>query len=177
MPTPLSKAALITMLVKAAFQETAAEISEPGALLARMGERLGRTLPADRMYVAALAVRLDLEGAPLRLANAGLPHPFVLRADQQRLDEVRLDGVPLGLAAKAIGEPFGACALDLGPRDVLLLASDGIGSVVGSRGDYFEDRGLRRALARLVGRSGDAVVDGLAMEARHFGHGKPLPDD
>ena len=70
-----------------------------------------------------------------------------------------------------------ASRLSLLPGDVLLIASDGIGSVEGHRGDYFEDRRLRRTLTSLVGCGGDDVVERLAAEAVTFGHGRRPPDD
>lgn len=72
------EAALIAMLVKAAFQEAAAINSDPGMVLGDMRRRLRRTVPAGRSFVAAAIIRLDPDGAGLQLVNAGLPHPFVL---------------------------------------------------------------------------------------------------
>ena len=171
------EAALITMLVKAAFQEAAASTSDPGELLAEMRAHLHRTVPPDRTFVATMIVRLDLHDSSLQLANAGLPHPFVLRGGARRLDEVSLDGRPLGLCDALGHDGYPATGLTLTPGDVLLIASDGIGSVKGARGDHFEDHRLRQALVNLIGRGGRDVIDGLGTEVVDFSHGRRLPDD
>lgn len=170
------EAALITMLVKAAFQETAASTGEPGELLTQMNARLHRTIP-EPMFVAAAVARLELKGCGMQLANAGLPHPFVLRASERRVEEVRLDGVPLGLLDGRSQSAYGVGRLRLAPGDVLLLASDGIGSVESAHGQCFEDRRLRQVLEGLTGQGGRTVIDRLVAEAVAFGHGRPLPDD
>jgi phosphoserine phosphatase RsbU/P len=170
------EAALIAMVVKAAFQETAEDTGEPGELLARMSARLRRISP-ESMFVAAAAVRLEPNGSDLQIASAGLPHPFVLRGSARRVDEIPLDGRPLGLLDGDGRGQHGACRLSLAPGDVLLIASDGIGSVQSARGEWFEDGRLRQVLAGLTGQGGRSVIDHVVAEAVAFGQGGPLPDD
>lgn len=169
------EAALITMLVKAAFQETASKTGAPGEILAEMNTRLRRTIPESRLVAAAIAA-LDLQGCAIQVANAGLPHPFLLQASARQVEEVRVDGVPLNFPNGWIADGYDVAQLRLARGDVLLLASDGIGSVVSTRGHYFEDR-LRSVLKTLTGQDGKAVVDCLAAKAIAFGHGRRLPDD
>jgi serine phosphatase RsbU (regulator of sigma subunit) len=171
------EAALITMLVKAAFQEAVAGASDPGQLLVGMRARLRRMVPPDRTFVATMIVRLDLQGSSLEIANAGMPHPFVLRGAARGLDEVVLDGVPLGLLDDLGHDGYPASPLTLAPGDVLLITSDGLGSVEGPAGDYFEDHRLRQELATLTGRGGREVINHLAADAKRFSHGRRLPDD
>ncbi len=169
-------AALITMLVKAAFQETASETADPGALLAGMNARLQRTIP-ERTFVAAAVAKLDRQGGGIELANAGLPHPLVVRAVGRLVEDVPVDGLPLALAVGPAGNAYDACRLRLEPRDVLLMASDGIGSITKTTGQCFEDHCLRQALEGLAGRDGRDVIDRLIAEALKFSRGAALPDD
>jgi serine phosphatase RsbU (regulator of sigma subunit) len=171
-----AEAALITMLVKAAFQETAANTGEPGRLLMQMDARLHRVIP-EHTFAAAAVATLALEGSDMQLANAGLPHPFVLHASERRVDEVLLDGRPLGLLDGRERNPYGVRRLSLAPGDVLLIASDGIGSIQSRCGRCFEDCRLRQVLAELTGQEGRNVIDRLAAQAVDFGRGRPLPDD
>jgi len=168
------EAALITMLVKAAFQETAETTGEPGELLRRMNARLGLMLP-PRVFVAAAVARLELEGPDIRLANAGLPHPFLLHASERRVEELRLDGRPLGLLDGQGVYPVRGVSLE--PGDVLLVSSDGIGCIESACGQCFEDCRLRQVLAEVAGDEGRNVIDRLAAQAVDFGRGRPLPDD
>jgi sigma-B regulation protein RsbU (phosphoserine phosphatase) len=170
------EAALITMLVKAAFQGTAETTGEPGELLLRMNARLRRMLP-PHIFVAAAVARLDLESPVIRLANAGLPHPFLLHASARSVEELPLEGRPLGLI-EGQGEGLRPVRrLELEPGDVLLVTSDGIGCIESACGQCFEDCRLRQVLAELAGQEGRSVVDRLAAQAVAFGRGRPLPDD
>lgn len=170
------EAALISMLVKAAFQETAQTTGEPGEVLRLMDARLRRMLP-PRIFVAAAVARLELRGPGIRLANAGLPHPFLLHASDRRVEELPLDGRPLGLLGVRGEILYRVDRLCLEAGDVLLLSSDGIGCIEGACGQCFEDCRLREVLAGLTGQEGKNVVDRLAAQAVAFGRGRPLPDD
>jgi sigma-B regulation protein RsbU (phosphoserine phosphatase) len=169
-------AALITMLVKAAFQETAEGTGEPGELLTQMNTRLHRIIP-ESTFVAAGVTRLELEGSEVQLANAGLPHPFLLHACEGRVEEVPSDGRPLGVLDGPRDSPYAVRRLSLAPGDVLLIASDGIGSIESACGQCFEDCRLRQVLAELTGQEGRNVIDRLVTQAVDFGRGRPLPDD
>jgi sigma-B regulation protein RsbU (phosphoserine phosphatase) len=170
------EAAMVTMLVKAAFQETAESTGDPGELLTQLDTRLNRIIP-EYVFVAATVVRLELEGPEMRLANAGLPYAFVLSASERRVAEVRLDGRPLGLLEGQSQSPYDVRRLSLAPADVLLIASDGIGSVESARGECFEDRRLRQVLVKLIGEEARTVIDRLAARAVAFARGRPLRDD
>jgi serine phosphatase RsbU (regulator of sigma subunit) len=170
------EAALISMLAKAAFVEAAGETSDPRALLAGMRARLNRLMP-DRAYVAAVVARLPFEGAAIGLANAGLPHPFVLRSGGRRVQDVPLDGVPMGLFLDQDPEPATAAVVRLDPGDVLLLASDGSGAFEGRDGHLFQNARLFRTLERVARCSGRDAVDGLTVPATGAGQVRGVPDD
>jgi serine phosphatase RsbU (regulator of sigma subunit) len=169
-------AAFLTMLVKAAFQETAAATGDPGELLAGMNERLHRIMPPG-MFVAAAVARLALDGTDTQIANAGLPHPFVLRGAARRVEELGVDGIPLGLFDRLGPGSCDSARVELAPGDVLLVASDGIGSIEGACGQCFGECHLRDALDGLIGRDGREVLERLLGEAVGFGGGRPIPDD
>jgi serine phosphatase RsbU (regulator of sigma subunit) len=170
------EAALITMLVKAAFHEGVEASAEPEEVLSRMDARLRPMLP-PRVFVAAAVARLDLGSAAVRLANAGLPHPFLLHAAEHRVEELPLDGRPLGLPDLSGPGPYPVREVGLDPGDVLLVSSDGIGGIESGCGECFEDCRLRQVLGELTGEDAREVVDRLAAQAVDFGRGRPLPDD
>jgi sigma-B regulation protein RsbU (phosphoserine phosphatase) len=170
------EAALITMLVKAAFHETAATTGDPGDLLAGMRVRLTRLMP-QQTFVAAAVATLALEGAGIQLANAGLPHPFVLRSSERRLDEVQLDGLPLGLPDCGPPGPSAVNRIVLDRGDVLLIGSDGLGAIESGDGQFFQDRQLRHTLEGSVGCDAGKTLERLIAEAVDFGDGCRFPDD
>ncbi len=169
------EAALATMLMKEIFEESVEVTTAPIELLAKMNARLHRALP-EGMFAATAVLKLSWRCPNVQFSNAGLPYPYVLRAVQRRVDQIDVAGFPLGLFQEP-AVPFQLRALCLVPGDVLLLSSDGISTVAGTRGDFFEDDRLPRLLSDLVGRTGEEVIETLTAEARRFGDGVPLPDD
>lgn len=170
------QAALSTMLLKGIFQQSAASAAGPAALLGEMNGQLHRILP-DGKYVATSVLWVAPGRERLVLANAGLPYPFILRSDSRRVDEVVLAGPPLGLFPGTGLSPYDTRELKVAPGDVLLLGSDGLGSVPGADGQYFEDRLLRESLGELAGRDGAEVIRGLMERAVAFSQGRKFPDD
>ncbi len=170
------QAALTTMLLKGIFQESAASAEEPVALLTDMNARLHRVMP-DGMYAAGSVIFLKPGDSQVHVANAGLPYPFVLRSSEKRLDEIALAGPPLGLFGEGRLVQYEARSLELSPRDVLLVGSDGLGSITGKDDELFEDHQLRQVLAELAGLDGNQVIESLMEKALAFGNGQPLPDD
>jgi serine phosphatase RsbU (regulator of sigma subunit) len=168
------QAALTTMLLKGFFQETAAETDDPEALLAEMNRRLHAVLPSG-MYAAAAALTVRANDPVVRFSNAGLPYPFVLRS-ARRLDEIVLSGPPLGLFDDHV-LPFESRTIEVERGDVLVVGSDGIGSVEDGEGAFFEDQELRRVLETLTGSDGEVVIQELMKEGLAFGKNAPLPDD
>lgn len=165
-----AEAALITMLLKAVFHETAPNICEADRLLTKMNEDLLGLIP-DGSFAATTVVCLDACSSEVQLSNAGQPYPFVLRASTQSVHKLRLAGIPLGLN---VGEGFleyGLIRVKLAPGDVLLISSDGIGSVEGDAGRCFGDSHLGLALTRLVGLTGERVIQVLLADALDFSKG------
>jgi sigma-B regulation protein RsbU (phosphoserine phosphatase) len=169
------QAALTTMLLKGLFHEAAARTANPVEVLADMNTRLHRILP-EGMYAAASVVSLSKANPRLAFSNAGLPYPFVLRAAEKRVDEIALAGAPLGLFEGPLAQ-YETRALELGPGDVMLLGSDGLGTIAAPSGEIFEDRRLRQVLSESTGLDGGEVIQGLMDQALAFGTSPSLPDD
>ncbi len=168
------QAALSTMLLKGVFRDAVAQTQDPVALLEDMNRRLHAVMPTG-MYAAAATFAIQAGNEKIGFANAGLPYPFVLRR-AGRLDEIVLSGPPLGLFESDV-IPFESRTIVAGPGDVLLVGSDGIGSIDNGEGALFEDTELRSVLTGLAGRDGEAVIQETMKKALAFGKEAPLPDD
>jgi len=168
------QAALSTMLLKGVFRESVSLQQEPLALLEEMNRKLHALLPTG-MYAAAAAFAIRARSGEIPFANAGLPYPFLLRGTG-RLDEIVLAGPPLGLFENGI-IPFESRTIEARGGDVLLVGSDGIGSIDDGEGALFEDRELRSVLEGLAGQDGETVIRETMKKALAFGKEAPLPDD
>ncbi len=165
-----------TSAIKAVFQEIAPTTLKPCELLARMSARL-RLLVPGREFVAAGVAILDRDGSEVRYAHAGLPHPYLLRADSRVVEEVELTGCLLGMFDDDRLEPYQRTSMTLEEGDVLLLSSDGLGSIENGAEMSFTEGHMQEALAQVAGSEGDAVVQHLMSEAVAFSQGKAPSDD
>jgi serine phosphatase RsbU (regulator of sigma subunit) len=166
-------AALTSMLLKAVFHECARIADCPEGLLEEMNARLFKFLPKE-MFACAAAVWITPQG--IRLSNGGLPYPYVLRA-AGGLDELPVAGLPLGLFPDSEMRPYDSCDIELGTGDALLLASDGLGDVRDTDGEFFQDQRLRQAIEKRREDCAGALVEGLMSDAAQFRESDVWPDD
>jgi serine phosphatase RsbU (regulator of sigma subunit) len=171
-----AQASLVSMLIKATFQDVAKYAEGPSLLLAEMNTRLHRFLPTG-MYAGATVVWVPAGSATIRITNAGLPHPFILRASG-RVDQIPLNGLPLGMFGESMPDAYDSQERDLGAGDVLLVSTDGLGEIRRQGSDeFFQDRQLLLALQELTGKPGDAVIEALLRKALEFSAEEPWNDD
>lgn len=170
------QAALTSMLIKAIFHDASAGADDPAQLFAEMNARLNRFLP-DGTYAAAAAVSVDERNGMIRLVNAGLPYPFVLRAGNRRLDQIPLAGIPLGMFSGSDFDSYEVRPIDLAAGDILLVASDGLSETQAEDGKFFGDCQLRKVLDELNGSEGSELISKLMERADQFRGSQRSTDD
>jgi serine phosphatase RsbU (regulator of sigma subunit) len=175
------QAALTSMLLKAIFRQTAANIQDPRELLSKMSAELYQFLPSG-MYAAATVLRIEAGKPAVQIANAGLPYPMLLSANsEKKVREIPLAGLPLGMFPGGTPDNFDARELALNSGEVLLVSSDGLGEIrgrgAGRSNDFFQDGPLMSALTELSGSSGRQVVEGIVEKALDYGGAQGVLDD
>ena len=166
-------AALTSMLLKAVFHECVRIADCPQGLLEQMNTRLYKFLPRE-MFACAAALWIGQD--EMRLSNAGLPYPYVLRAGGG-VDEPPIAGLPLGMFADSELRPYDSWEVTLAQGETLLLASDGLAEVRDEQGRFFQDGPLRQALQARKEDCVGALLDGLLADAAAFRQGDIWPDD
>jgi sigma-B regulation protein RsbU (phosphoserine phosphatase) len=145
----------------------------PAEMLAMLNRRLhGARL--DARFIALVFAVYDAGARRLTLANAGGPYPLLVR--NGAVQEIRLDGIPLGLFPEI---EYEETSVELQPGDVVLFASDGIHE---SENASKEEFGHERLAALLAGISPDhsaSDISGNILIAtdEHSGVGLPPHDD
>jgi len=110
-------------------------------MLSTLNERL-RAARLDARFIAMLFAVYEASSRKLTIANAGGPHPLLLR--DAAVQTIRVDGIPLGLLPAT---QYDEITLELQPGDVVVMASDGVHE---SENASEEEFGLER-LAELLG--------------------------
>jgi phosphoserine phosphatase RsbU/P len=108
----------------------------------------------------------------LRLANAGMPLPILVRKGQCR--PIRAEGVPLGLLEHT---EYQEVPVNLESGDLLAMFSDGITEAASPRQEEFGSRRLEHVLRQNAHRSPQEIVDRMFEEVRQYEGGRPQRDD
>ena len=169
------QAALTSMLLKASFQEAALTTTTPGDLLDKMNTRLHRFLPVG-IYACAGLICAGSSDGPVVIANAGLPHPRVIRSSGV-VDELPLDGVPLGMMEDCAQSLRDQTEVEMSERDLLIFATDGLYEARNDAGADFETSGLEKAVEALRDEAPDAAVHCLVDQVMEFDGHDSLTDD
>lgn len=131
-------------------------------------------LPKSRFVTLELGL-IDIDQGTLRLASAGHPAPFVLRAD--RIERPLLFAGPAaGVAPAFEPDPYSAERVDLRRGESVLFFTDGVSEARDREGRFYEDQRMAEALDELRGLAGPELVERLLDDVERFSGG-PLADD
>ena len=108
----------------------------------------------------------------LRLANAGMPLPLLMRKGQTRT--IRVEGIPLGLLEQA---QYQDQLVNLESGDLVALFSDGIVEAANTKHEEFGPRRLENVLRRNSHRPPEEIIARLFDEVREYEQGQPPRDD
>jgi len=108
----------------------------------------------------------------LRLANAGMPLPILVRSG--RTHPIRVEGVPLGLLENT---DYDEKMLTLEKGDLLALYSDGLAEAAKPSHEEFGSRRLENLLRENAQRPVGEIVETLFGEVSRYEVGQPQRDD
>jgi sigma-B regulation protein RsbU (phosphoserine phosphatase) len=128
-------------------------------------------LSVDRRFLAMTFAVYDSRDRSLVLAGSGLPHPLLMRSG--RIEEIEIEGVPLGILGP---QSYRQLRLELEPGDVLVIYSDGVEDCQAPDEEEFGIERVRQAVTA-GGDSADVIAERL-MEAteRHAGGAEAYDD-
>ncbi len=108
----------------------------------------------------------------LRLANAGMPLPVLVRGGH--CQPIRAEGVPLGLLEQV---EYQEVSLTLEKGDVLALFSDGLTEAFSPQHEEFGPRRMENLLRENQLQPVEHIVDEVFKEVSAFEQGRPARDD
>ncbi|HXH47764.1 MAG TPA: SpoIIE family protein phosphatase [Terriglobia bacterium] len=140
-----------------------------------MLRRLNATLLERRVdghFITLVCVLWEPKTMTLRLANAGMPLPLLIRDGRSR--PIQAEGVPLGLLEHT---EYQETSLQLEKGDLLAFFSDGLVEAMNPELQEFGGRPLARLLRENAKRPLQEIVDLLFEEIARFEEGRPPRDD
>ena len=165
-----ARAGAMVSLVKGLFAGFEESRDLP-AFLAESSDRI-RALNLDGALVAMAIARL--RDGRFTLASAGMPPALVYRSADGTVEELQVEGMPLGGIADF---RYREIETDLRPGDQLLLLSDGLPELLGETGEVLGYERTRDLVKENGGEDADELVARLNQFAEDWSSGPPFLDD
>jgi sigma-B regulation protein RsbU (phosphoserine phosphatase) len=140
-----------------------------------MLRRLNATLLERRVeghFITLVYALWEPKTMTLRLANAGMPLPILVRNGRSRA--IQAEGIPLGLLEHT---EYQEITLQLKKGDLLAFSSDGLGEAMNPEQQEFGTRHLANLLRENAKRPLREIVDLMFKEIARFEEGRPQRDD
>jgi serine phosphatase RsbU (regulator of sigma subunit) len=165
-----ARAGTMVTVVKGLFTARAGDMELP--LLLEEAAHAIKQMNLRRMNMAVSLVRY--QHGRLSISAAGMPPALLHRAASRELEEVTLEGVPLGGLARPTYRQWDT---NLAPGDTLLLMSDGFPELLNEDHDPLGYPRVRDLFGASAGKPPDEVVSDLSAAAGHWTDGQPPADD
>ena len=142
----------------------------PASVLELFNKRL-MVRPVPSRYTAVQYAVFDPATLQLHLANAGLPFPIHLSANG--CEPMACSGLPSGLFESA---QYDQATFQLGPRDAVLFATDGLCEATDGHGRQLDTSQLVRICGMLDYSTPDLLLQNVFESVEHFSKGTQNDD-
>lgn len=132
-----------------------------------------RDSPVDK-FITSIYCNLDYESHELSYVNSGHNPPYIVRANDHRIEELDQGGVMLGIMEE-IDLP--KASLSIGKGDILMLFSDGVTEATNPSGELFSEERFEQWLLDHNQLSAEEMKDALLKTLRDYADGSPQSDD
>ena len=163
-------AGLVVSAVKSLFK-TSTPDADNLETLDRISQGI-KSMNLKRLYMAMTLVTFNHNR--LELAGAGMPPALIYRADQNLVEEIFLEGMPLG---GFIGAEREQASFELQQGDTLLLMSDGLPEMLNPEDEMLDYPKTKELFAEVASQSPQAIIDHLFNAGMSWAQERPPEDD
>ncbi len=165
-----TNAGLLVSAVKSLFKTSAPE-AENLETLERISQGI-KSMNLKRLYMAMTLV--TFKNNLLMIAAAGMPPALIYRAHENRVEEIFLEGMPLG---GFITSERQETSLELQCGDTVLLMSDGLPEMLNPANEMLDYPKTKALFAEVANQSPQAIIDHIFKASISWADGKPQADD
>ena len=163
-------AGLVVSAVKSLFK-TSVPKAENLDTLERISQGV-KSMNLKRLYMAMTIAKLN--GNKLTLAAAGMPPVLIYRTDENIVEEVLLEGMPLG---GFIGAERQEASYQLQSGDTLLFMSDGLPETLNPEEEMLDYPRTKELFEEVADQPPEAIIDHLFKASTSWADGEPQADD
>ena len=165
-----TNAGLVVSAVKSLFKT-----STPGAGNLETLERISqgiKSMNLKRLYMVMTLAAFN--NNRLTLAGAGMPPTLIYRADENLVEEILLEGMPLG---GFIGAERQEASFNLQSGDTLLLMSDGLPEMLNPENEMLDYPKTKELFEEVADQPPEAIIEHLFEASTAWADGEPQADD
>ena len=163
-------AGLVVSAVKSLFKTSA-----PGAGNLATLERISQGIKSMNFKRLHMAMTLaTFNDNKLTLASAGMPPTLIYRSEDDMVEEILLEGMPLG---GVIGTKRQETSFELQPGDTILLMSDGLPEMLNLENEMLDYPKTKELFTEVADRSPKAIIRHMFDASSSWAQGKPQEDD
>ena len=163
-------AGLVVSAVKSLFK-TSAPRAENLAILERISQGL-KSMNLKRLYMSmTLATFNDNR---LMLASAGMPPTLIYRSEDDMVEEILLEGMPLG---GAIGTNRQETSFELQSGDTVLMMSDGLPEMLNPENEMLDYPKTKELFTEIAEKSPKTIIRHMFEASSSWAQGTPQEDD
>jgi serine phosphatase RsbU (regulator of sigma subunit) len=165
------RAALVAALIHGLVREHRALAGNPERFLSELNRGLQGMLEraGDLVFVTAVYLVVDVSRGEMKLANAGHPHPLILRKGGT-VEAVLVGADGSGPALGMIpDESYQSVTVRLGAGDRVFVFTDGLYEAADATGEEFGHERLREALGARATLATPLLLDSLLEAVKAFG--------
>ena len=163
-------AGLVVSAVKSLFKTSPPEMGNLETL-ERISQGI-KSMNLKRLYMAMTLATLN--GNKLTLAGAGMPPALIYRADENSVEEILLEGMPLG---GFIGAEREEASYQLQSGDTIVLMSDGLPEMLNPENEMLDYPKTKELFEEVADQPPKAIIDHLFKASTSWADGEPQADD
>ncbi|MDE0317059.1 MAG: SpoIIE family protein phosphatase [Candidatus Poribacteria bacterium] len=163
-------AGLVVSAVKSLFKTSTPEAGNLETL-ERISQGI-KSMNLKRLYMAMTLATFN--DNTLTLASAGMPPTLIYRSDENMVEEILLEGMPLG---GVIGSERQEATFELKSGDTLLLMSDGLPEMLNPENEMLDYPKTKELFAEIADKSPKTIIKHIFRESTSWADGEPQADD
>ncbi len=164
------KAGIIVSMVKALF--SSGESSPDIKTFFNQSSDTLKGIELGRLMMAFLM--LKIKSNKLEFANAGMPPLYIYRRQSKEVEEIMLNGMPLG-AMKNF--PYEIKELEISSGDTILLLSDGLPELKNKKNEQYDYERVKQEFKSSAEKEPGEIVEYLNNSASRWSNGIEPDDD
>ncbi len=163
-------AGLVVSAVKSLFKTSALEAGNL-EILERISQGV-KSMNLKRLYMAMTLGKFN--GNKLTLTAAGMPPVLIYRSDENLVEEILLEGMPLG---GFIGAEREEASYQLQSGDTVLFMSDGLPEMLNPENEMLDYPKTKELFEEVADQSPKAIIDHIFKASTAWADGEPQADD